>query len=136
MGGLTLTETAGDLAIAAAICSSFLEYPIPKGIAFIGEIGLSGELRTVPRIDKRVHALAKLGYKTCVVPKQAVKALGTEDTVTFHDQMTHSVAYTIKTSRNRRDGKRTCGGGGGVRAVREGKKAQSVRKGEDSSSEP
>ncbi|XP_050884262.1 uncharacterized protein LOC127087413 isoform X2 [Lathyrus oleraceus] len=69
VSGLTLTETAGDLAIAAAICSSFLEYPIPKGIAFIGEIGLSGELRTVPRIDKRVHALAKLGYKTCVVPK-------------------------------------------------------------------
>ncbi|KAL5057000.1 hypothetical protein RYX36_028604 [Vicia faba] len=78
VSGLTLTETAGDLAIAAAICSSFLEYPIPKGIAFIGEIGLSGELRTVPRIDKRVLALAKLGYKTCVVPKQAVKALGTE----------------------------------------------------------
>ncbi|KAI5393948.1 hypothetical protein KIW84_060875 [Lathyrus oleraceus] len=73
MGGLTLTEN---------VCffgSSFLEYPIPKGIAFIGEIGLSGELRTVPRIDKRVHALAKLGYKTCVVPKQAVKALGTEE---------------------------------------------------------
>ncbi|XP_045804023.1 DNA repair protein RadA-like [Trifolium pratense] len=78
VSGLTLSETAGDLAIAAAICSSFLEYPIPKGIAFIGEIGLSGELRTVPRIDKRVHALSKLGYKTCVVPKQAVKALGTE----------------------------------------------------------
>ncbi|GAU13145.1 hypothetical protein TSUD_112060 [Trifolium subterraneum] len=78
VSGLTLAETAGDLAIAAAICSSFLEYPIPKGIAFIGEIGLSGELRTVPRIDKRVHALSKLGYKTCVVPKQAVKALGAE----------------------------------------------------------
>ncbi|WJX69850.1 hypothetical protein P8452_54025 [Trifolium repens] len=78
VSGLTLSETAGDLAIAAAICSSFLEYPIPKGIAFIGEIGLSGELRTVPRIDKRVHALSKLGYKTCVLPKQAVKALGTE----------------------------------------------------------
>ncbi|MCH90265.1 DNA repair protein RadA, partial [Trifolium medium] len=46
VSGLTLAETAGDLAIAAAICSSFLEYPIPKGIAFIGEIGLSGELRT------------------------------------------------------------------------------------------
>ncbi|MCH90182.1 DNA repair protein RadA, partial [Trifolium medium] len=45
VSGLTLTETAGDLAIAAAICSSCLELPIPNDIAFIGEIGLGGELR-------------------------------------------------------------------------------------------
>ncbi|XP_027340424.1 uncharacterized protein LOC113853916 isoform X4 [Abrus precatorius] len=78
VSGLTVTETAGDLAIAAAICSSFLEFPIPKGVAFIGEIGLGGELRMVPRIDKRVYTLAKLGYKKCVVPKQAEKFLKTE----------------------------------------------------------
>ncbi|TKY48225.1 DNA repair protein RadA-like [Spatholobus suberectus] len=47
VSGLTMTETAGDLAIAAAICSSFLEFPIPEGTAFIGEIGLGGELRMV-----------------------------------------------------------------------------------------
>ncbi|CAK7356781.1 unnamed protein product [Dovyalis caffra] len=46
VSGLSLTETAGDVAIAAAICSSFLEFPIPNNIAFIGEIGLGGELRT------------------------------------------------------------------------------------------
>ncbi|KAL6554300.1 hypothetical protein OROMI_019973 [Orobanche minor] len=45
VSGFSLTETAGDLAIAAAICSSFLEFPIPNGIAFIAEIDLSGELR-------------------------------------------------------------------------------------------
>ncbi|VAI70205.1 unnamed protein product [Triticum turgidum subsp. durum] len=47
VSGFELTETAGDLAIAASICSSFLEFPIPNDIAFIGEIGLGGELRTL-----------------------------------------------------------------------------------------
>ncbi|XP_006655795.1 DNA repair protein RadA [Oryza brachyantha] len=75
VSGFMLTETAGDLAIAASICSSFLEYPIPNDIAFIGEIGLGGELRTVPRMDKRVLAIAKLGYKKCVVPKTSEKLL-------------------------------------------------------------
>ncbi|XP_057734891.1 uncharacterized protein LOC130950422 isoform X2 [Arachis stenosperma] len=78
VSGLTLTETAGDLAIAAAICSSFLEVPIPNDIAFIGEIGLGGELRMVPRMEKRVYTVAKLGYRMCIVPKTAEKTLGKE----------------------------------------------------------
>ncbi|XP_073028689.1 LOW QUALITY PROTEIN: uncharacterized protein [Primulina eburnea] len=75
VSGMNLTETAGDLAIAAAICSSFLEFPIPNGIAFIGEVGLAGELRLVPQLEKRVITLAKLGYKKCVIPKFAEKSL-------------------------------------------------------------
>ncbi|XP_004510322.1 uncharacterized protein [Cicer arietinum] len=78
VSGLTLSETAGDLAIAAAICSSCLELPIPNDIAFIGEIGLGGELRMVTRMEKRVHTVAKLGYRMCIVPKAAEKALGSE----------------------------------------------------------
>ncbi|KAJ6715270.1 DNA REPAIR PROTEIN RADA [Salix viminalis] len=75
VSGVMLTETAGDVAIAAAICSSFLEFPIPNNIAFIGEIGLGGELRSVPRMEKRVLTVAKLGYKMCVVPKSAEKSI-------------------------------------------------------------
>lgn len=75
VSGFKLTETAGDLAIAASICSSFLEFPIPNDVAFIGEVGLGGELRTVPRMDKRVMAIAKLGYRKCVVPKTSEKLL-------------------------------------------------------------
>lgn len=75
VSGFELAETAGDLAIAASICSSFLEFPIPNDVAFIGEIGLGGELRSVPRMDKRVMAIAKLGYKKCVVPKTSEKLL-------------------------------------------------------------
>ncbi|KAL9156921.1 hypothetical protein ABFS82_09G111800 [Erythranthe guttata] len=75
VSGVSLTETAGDLAIAAAICSSFLEFPIPNGVAFIAEIGLGGELRMVPQLEKRINTLAKLGYKKCIVPKSAEKSL-------------------------------------------------------------
>ncbi|KAJ6793912.1 Uncharacterized protein M6B38_233000 [Iris pallida] len=75
VSGFKITETAGDLAIAAAICSSFLELAIPHDVAFIGEIGLGGELRAVSRMDKRVIAVAKLGYKKCVIPKTAEKSI-------------------------------------------------------------
>ncbi|KAL3824412.1 hypothetical protein ACJIZ3_020441 [Penstemon smallii] len=74
VSGVNLTETAGDLAIAAAICSSFLEFPLPNGIAFIAEVGLGGELRVVPQLEKRVNTLSKLGYKKCIIPKSAEKS--------------------------------------------------------------
>ncbi|KAM1493039.1 hypothetical protein FF1_024884 [Malus domestica] len=79
VSGVTLKETAGDLAIAVAICSrhAFLEFPIPNSIAFIGEIGLAGELRPVTRMDKRIHTVAKLGYKMCIVPKSSETYQGT-----------------------------------------------------------
>lgn len=79
VSGVTLSETAGDLAVAAAICSSFLECPIPSGVAFIGEIGLGGEIRAVPRMEKRVHTVAKLGYKKCVIPKSVEESLAAMD---------------------------------------------------------
>ncbi|TMW90576.1 hypothetical protein EJD97_015524 [Solanum chilense] len=79
VSGVSLSETAGDLAVAAAICSSFLEFPLPVGIAFIGEIGLGGEIRTVPRMDKRINTVVKLGYKKCIIPKSAETLLSALD---------------------------------------------------------
>ncbi|KAL3375563.1 hypothetical protein AABB24_006830 [Solanum stoloniferum] len=79
VSGVSLSETAGDLAVAAAICSSFLEFPLPVGIAFIGEIGLGGEIRTVPRMDKRINTVVKLGYKKCIIPKSAETSLSALD---------------------------------------------------------
>ncbi|KAL8153322.1 hypothetical protein V2J09_011082 [Rumex salicifolius] len=75
VNGVSLTEPAGDLAVAVAICSSFLEVSVPNNAAFVGEIGLGGELRMVSRIEKRVQTVAKLGYKMCVVPKSAEETL-------------------------------------------------------------
>lgn len=79
VSGVSLSETAGDLAVAAAICSSFLEFPLPMGIAFIGEVGLGGEIRTVPRMDKRINTVVKLGYKKCIIPKSSETSLSALD---------------------------------------------------------
>jgi len=68
VGGFTLEEPAIDLGVAAAIASSYREKHIPADMAFIGEVGLSGELRPVSRLAQRVREAAKLGFKRCIVP--------------------------------------------------------------------
>jgi DNA repair protein RadA/Sms len=69
IGGLQVDEPAADLAVAVAIASSAKDQPVRADICFIGEIGLSGELRAVSQMDKRVKEAKKLGFKRCVVPK-------------------------------------------------------------------
>ncbi len=69
IGGFTLEEPAIDMGIAAAIASSYREKRIPPDMALIGEVGLSGELRSVSRLGLRVREAAKLGFKRCIVPK-------------------------------------------------------------------
>jgi len=70
VGGLHVNEPAADLAIAAAIGSSMRDMALPADMAFIGEIGLSGELRAVPQMDTRLREASKLGFKRVVVPKR------------------------------------------------------------------
>jgi DNA repair protein RadA/Sms len=68
-GGLRLSEPAIDLGIALAIASSFSDrVPIPRSAVF-GEIGLNGEIRTVPQVERRITEAARLGLKTCLIPK-------------------------------------------------------------------
>jgi DNA repair protein RadA/Sms len=68
-GGLRLSEPAIDLGIALAIASSFSDrVPIPRSAVF-GEIGLNGEIRTVPQVERRIAEAARLGLKTCLLPK-------------------------------------------------------------------
>ena len=69
IGGFTLEEPAIDLGVAAAIASSYREKQIPPDMVLIGEVGLSGELRPVGRLNLRVREAAKLGFKRCIVPK-------------------------------------------------------------------
>ncbi|GJP56397.1 hypothetical protein CLOM_g15460 [Closterium sp. NIES-68] len=68
VGGMQVKEPAADLAIAVAIASSLYECPVPADAAFIGEIGLQGELRGVSQLDRRVNEVAKLGFSRCIVP--------------------------------------------------------------------
>jgi DNA repair protein RadA/Sms len=69
VGGLKINEPAADLAVATAIASSFKNTPVVADLAIVGEIGLSGELRAVGQLSKRLNEAAKLGFKRCLVPK-------------------------------------------------------------------
>lgn len=68
-GGVKLDEPAIDLAIAVSIASSFRDNPTRPDDIFIGEVGLTGEIRRVSRIEQRVQEAAKLGFKRIICPK-------------------------------------------------------------------
>jgi DNA repair protein RadA/Sms len=68
-GGLRLSEPACDLAAAAAIWSSTMDHPVPNGWIFIGELGLTGEVRRVSQLEARIDEAKKLGFKTVVIPR-------------------------------------------------------------------
>jgi DNA repair protein RadA/Sms len=75
-GGLKLTEPACDLAAAAAIWSSFEERAFPADWVFVGELGLTGEVRRVAQLDIRIEEAKKLGFKTIVVPRNSMDLIG------------------------------------------------------------
>lgn len=68
-GGLTVSEPAVDLGVAAALLSSFRNVPIRNGLAFLGELGLGGEIRPVNNMAGRLKELAGMGFTHCVVPE-------------------------------------------------------------------
>jgi DNA repair protein RadA/Sms len=68
IGGMRINEPAADLAVALAIASSFQNTPMPANLAAVGEIGLSGELRAVGHLGRRLNEAAKLGFDRCIVP--------------------------------------------------------------------
>lgn len=74
-GGLKIIEPAIDLAIIMAISSSFSNRPLHTKTVFIGEIGLGGEVRSVPRIEKRLKETIAMGFTTCVLPKRNMRGL-------------------------------------------------------------
>lgn len=72
-GGLKVNDPSIDLAVVASVLSSSLDIPIPRDICVAGEIGLSGEIRPISRIDQRISEAAKLGFKRIVIPTQTKK---------------------------------------------------------------
>lgn len=74
-GGLKIQDPAMDLAVVAAIMSSNFDVPIPRTTAFIGEVGLSGEIRTVTRVDQRVAEVEKLGFNRVFIPRGNLKGV-------------------------------------------------------------
>ncbi len=75
VGGMRLDEPAADLAVALAIVSCVKDTPINEDTIAIGEIGLSGEIRSVPRVNSRITEAARLGFTKCILPKSDLKQI-------------------------------------------------------------
>ena len=75
IGGLWLDEPAADLAAIIALASSYLDRPIPSDLVAIGEVGLTGELRTVNQLAQRISEVHRLGFKQCLIPAHRAESL-------------------------------------------------------------
>jgi len=80
-GGVKLDEPAIDLAVAVAIASSYKDLPTNPQECFIGEIGLTGEIRRVNRIEQRINEAAKLGFTKIYAPKNSLNGLKVPDNI-------------------------------------------------------
>ena len=75
VGGLKLAEPACDLGLAAAVASSYRDKILPADLAFLGEVGLQGELRPVSQIERRLTEAQRMGFRRCVVPASDARRL-------------------------------------------------------------
>jgi DNA repair protein RadA/Sms len=73
VGGMKIGEPAADLGIALAIASSHRDARVAQGLVALGEVGLSGELRAVPQLERRLSEAARLGFKRCLIPETSSK---------------------------------------------------------------
>jgi DNA repair protein RadA/Sms len=74
-GGIRQTEPSLDLGIVMAILSSFRNTPLPDDMVAFGEVGLSGEVRSVTMAEARVQEARKLGFTTCLLPAGSLARL-------------------------------------------------------------
>ncbi len=77
-GGLRVGEPAADLGVALAIASSFRDAEVAPETAAVGEVGLSGELRAAPQLERRLGEVARLGFKRCLAPKTGAEVKAPE----------------------------------------------------------
>jgi DNA repair protein RadA/Sms len=79
-GGVRIDEPAVDLAIVTAVASSFLDKPVNPHAVLMGEVGLTGEVRAIGRMEVRLKEASKLGFSSCVLPQgNAERLRATED---------------------------------------------------------
>lgn len=75
IGGLRLDEPGADLPVVLAVASSYRDKPIASDLAAIGEVGLTGEVRSVSNMNLRLSEVARLGFKACIIPKGSAQKL-------------------------------------------------------------
>ena len=74
-GGMKITEPAIDLGTILSIASSYCNKPIPSDTVVLGEVGLGGEVRSIPRLEARLKEAINMGFTTCILPKRSLKGL-------------------------------------------------------------
>lgn len=79
VGGFSLDEPAGDLPVAMALYSAVMDKQIDEQLIAFGEIGLGGEVRSVSHISQRIHEAERMGFRTCVVPKQSMRTIDVKE---------------------------------------------------------
>ena len=77
-GGLKLDEPAADLSVAVALVSSMKDTVVPENMLIFGEIGLSGEIRSVNNCEQRIREGIRLGFEKCIIPYHNKKELNKE----------------------------------------------------------
>ena len=75
IGGLRLDEPGADLPVVLAVASSYRDMPIADDLAAIGEVGLTGEIRSVSHMNQRLQEIARLGFKKVIIPKYGSEKL-------------------------------------------------------------
>ncbi len=83
-GGLRVTDMAMDLSVIAAVLSSNVDTPIEQGWCMCGEVGLSGEVRPISRIEQRIAEAEKLGFSHIIIPKYNLSGLSNKYNIQLH----------------------------------------------------
>ena len=74
-GGIRLSDPASDLAVISAVLSSSLDLALPEGVCLTGEVGLSGEVRPVSRIEQRLMEAERIGFRAIILPEGNLASL-------------------------------------------------------------
>lgn len=99
-GGLRIVEPAIDLGILLASASSMRNKRIDPGTTVVGEVGLGGEVRSVPRLESRLKEAIHMGFKRCIVPKRNIKGISEEIQKKIHIQGVEMVEEAIDAAIN------------------------------------
>ncbi len=84
IGGLQLQEPAADLPVVLAIASSYRDAPIAGDMVAMGEVGLTGEIRSISHLNQRLSEVARLGFKKCIIPKNNAEKLEIPEGLTVY----------------------------------------------------
>jgi len=103
-GGLRVSEPASDLAVSLAIASSYRNTPLRPGLAALGEVVLSGEIRAVSQLERRLQEASRLGFSRCLVPSSSLKALKGDGGIRLEGVTTLREAIQASLPRRKRQG--------------------------------